>query len=335
MKPIEDIAAVDLATFQRDIRPAYRPVVIRDLLSGWPIVQAAGENPHHALEMIERLDSGAPAELMVVPASEQGRFFYSPDMRGFNFQKNQATLSQLAQHLREIEAQSDPIGIYAGAAAISAHLPRFETVHPFPLMEPGAAIPRVWLGNATQVATHFDLSDNFAAVVAGRRRFTLFPPEATKDLYVGPLNVTLAGQPVSMVDPLAPDLERFPRFPRAQELALQAELGPGDVIYIPTLWWHHVRSLDPIGVLVNYWHNDTAHGGGFLALVHAMLAIRDQAPAEREAWRAWFDHMVFGEGAPNAADHLPDYAKGVNGPPSQQRDEQIRRFLVQVLSAAN
>ncbi len=318
------------------IRPAFRPVVIRNLLSDWPIVQAGRADPHGALDVIERLDSGAAAELMVAPASEKGRFFYSPDMRGFNFDKDQATLSQLAQHLRQIEGQTDPIGIYAGAASIATHLPRFAATHPFPLLSPeDAAIPRIWLGNATQVATHFDLSDNFAGVVAGRRQFTLFPPDATKDLYVGPLNVTLAGQPVSMVDPLAPDLDRYPDFPKAQEKALQAELGPGDVIFIPTLWWHHVRSLGPIGVLVNYWHNDTAHGGGFLALVHAMLAIRDQAPAERKAWRAWFDHMVFDENAPDAAAHLPDYAKGVNGPPSPQRDEQIRRFLVQVLSAAS
>ncbi|KLI63398.1 hypothetical protein AAV99_11790 [Aurantiacibacter marinus] len=330
------MSVADFATFRRDIRPAYRPVVFRNLLEDWPIVQEGRADPHRALALIERMDSGAPAEVMVAQPSEKGRFFYAPDMRGFNFTKDQATLSQLAQHLRQIESQTDPVGIYAGAASVSSHLPRFEAAHPFPMLGPDdTAIPRIWLGNATQVATHFDLSDNFAAVVAGRRVFTLFPPDATKDLYVGPLNVTLAGQPVSMVDPLAPDLDRYPDYPKAQDKALRAELGPGDVIYIPALWWHHVCSLDPVGVLINYWHNDTAHGGGFLALVHAMLAIRDQEPAQREAWRAWFDHMVFGENAPDAAAHLPDYAKGVNGPPSQQRDEQIRRFLVQVLSAAS
>src|SRR3546814_13065167 len=75
----------------------------------------------------------------------------------------------------------------------------------------------VWLGNATEVATHFDLSDNFAFVALGRRRFTLFPPGATAALYVGPLNHTLAGQPVSMVDPLAPDRQRYPRYARRSE----------------------------------------------------------------------------------------------------------------------
>ncbi len=61
---------------------------------------------------------------------------------------------------------------------------------------------RVWLCNRSEVATHFDLSDNIAVVALGRRRFTLFPPTATADLYVGPFNNTLpAGQPVSMPRP--------------------------------------------------------------------------------------------------------------------------------------
>ena len=182
------------------------------------------------------------------------------------------------------------------------------------------------------MATHFDLSDNFAVVALGKRRFTLFPPDAVADLYVGPLNVTLAGQPVSMVNPLAPDAELYPRFEAALERAQFAELEPGDALYIPTLWWHHVAASAPINILVNYWHNDARRGGGFLALVHAMLAIRDQPVPQREAWRAWFDHFVFGADAPEAAEHLPPHAKGINGPAHPQRDEQIRRFVLQVLS---
>jgi hypothetical protein len=192
---------------------------------------------------------------------------------------------------------------------------------------------RAWLGNKTQVATHFDLSDNFAVVALGRRRFTLFPPEATADLYVGPLNVTIAGQPVSMVDPLAPDLERFPRFAAARARAVTTELVPGDALFIPSLWWHHVEATEPVNVLINYWHNDVERGGGFPALIHAMLTIRDVPEAQRRAWRHWFEHLVFGDEARHAADHLPPHGQGVNGPSSPERDEAIRQFLLKVLSA--
>src|SRR3546814_8061719 len=84
----------------------------------------------------------------------------------------------------------------------------------------------------------------------------LLPPDATPDLYVGPLNHTLAGQPVSMVDPLAPDHARYPRYARAAAQALTAELEPGDALYIPTLWWHHAEATEPANILINYWHKD-------------------------------------------------------------------------------
>lgn len=333
MTPIDEIAVPDAAVFAREITAAFRPVVIRRLAAHWPLVEASTIDAVAALDLIARDDTGLPADVMIAPPQERGRFFYAPDMRGFNFRREQMTLSDLARHLREIADTPDPIGIYAGAAEIARHLPALALKNPLPLVAPLDATARIWLGNATQVATHFDLSDNIAVVAAGRRRFTLFPPQATPDLYVGPLNITLAGQPVSMVDPLAPDHARYPRYAQAAELAQFAELEPGDAIYIPTLWWHHVAASAPVNVLVNYWHNDAPRGGGFLALVHAMLAIREQPAAQRAAWRTWFDHFVFENEAPAASAHLPPHAQGVNGPASPARDEQMRRFILQVLGA--
>ncbi len=333
MQPIEELAAPDRLTFERELRPLYRPFVFRGLACDWPLVQAGRETTDGALDYIERLNSGAPTDLMVAAPQEHGRFFYGPDMRGLNFQRHRGTLTQLAQRLRAIEADAEPPGIYAGATPTGSHLPGFDAANRLPLADEDAhARARIWLGNATQIATHFDLSDNFAVVALGQRRFTLFPPQAVADLYVGPLDVTLAGQPVSMVDPLAPDLDLYPRFAEARKQALTAELEPGDALYIPTLWWHHVAARSPINILVNYWHNDSPQGGGFLALVHAILAIRDRPEAEREAWRGWFDHMVFGPDAPHSADHIPAHARGVTGPPSPGRDAMMRQFIARVLS---
>lgn len=332
MSPVEEIAVPSGDRFEAEIRPLFRPVVMRGAAKDWPIVAAGRTSPEAALRHLERLDSGAPTDVMVAPPAERGRFFYAPDMRGFNFQRQKGTLTQLARHLARIAGDADAIGIYAGATPAASHVPGFEAENPFALADglPDATA-RIWLGNATQVATHFDLSDNLAVVALGKRRFTLFPPDATADLYVGPLDMTLAGQPVSMVDPLDPDLERYPNYERARERALTAELEPGDAIYIPTLWWHHVQATQPVNILVNYWHNDARHGGGFLALVHAIMAIRDQPEGQRKAWSHWFEHFVFGEDAQAAADHLPAHARTVTGPPSPQRDEMIRRFVVQVL----
>lgn len=335
MSPIEEIGPLDAKTFEADIRPRHRPAVIRGAARDWPLVEAGRRSAADAIAYLKSLDAGAPTEVMIASPSEHGRFFYRPDMRGFNFHKDRATLSQLGDHLLRIAGEAEPIGIYAGATPTASHLPRFDAENPFPLVAGQAdAQTRVWLGNATQVATHFDLSDNFAVVALGRRRFTLFPPEATPDLYVGPLNVTIAGQPVSMVDPLAPDLERYPRFAAARELALTAELGPGDALFVPSLWWHHVEATEPVNALINYWHNDVERGGGFPALIHAMLTIRDLPAEQRRAWHNWFEHLVFGDEAQRAADHLPPHGQGVNGPSSPERDEAIRQFLLKVLSSS-
>jgi hypothetical protein len=317
-----------------ELTTAGQPFVMRGVADDWPLVQAGRKSPAAAITLLASFESGAPADVMLGPPEIGGRFFYGAGAQGFNFTRQKATLAAVAGKLLELAHEPAPAAVYAGANETRTHLPRFDAAHPLPhaAMQRDAQ-SRVWLCNRTEVATHFDLSDNIAVVALGRRRFTLFPPEATGDMYVGPLNHTLAGQPISMPDPLRPDLAAYPRFAAALEVAQTAELGPGDAVYIPTLWWHHVAALDPVNVLVNYWYNDVARGGGFLALVHAMLAIRDLPAEQRQAWRHWFEHFVFGDEAPHAADHLPPQARGVNGPASPQRDEMIRQFLLKVLSA--
>jgi len=70
---------------------------------------------------------------------------------------------------------------------------------------------------------------------------------------MGPAHPTPAGTPVSMVHVSAPDLDRYPLFASALEKAEEAELLPGDAIFIPRNWFHHVEALERFNVLVNYW----------------------------------------------------------------------------------
>ena len=147
---------------------------------------------------------------------------------------------------------TDPPAIFIQSASIPEHLPKFSEENAIDLADPSAT-PRIWVGNSITVTTHYDISDNIACVVGGRRRFTLFPPDQIRNLYVGPIHFTLAGQPVSMVSLEEPDFIRYPRFEQALATAQTAELEPGDAIFIPYFWWHHVKSLERFNVLVNYW----------------------------------------------------------------------------------
>ncbi|HEX8623107.1 MAG TPA: cupin-like domain-containing protein [Allosphingosinicella sp.] len=309
-----------------------RPVVLRGLVAAWPAVDA-GASPDSLARYIARFDRGAPVEGFVAPAQARGRFFYKDDMTGFNFERRQGRIGDVAAHLARQSALSDVPSVYVGSAPVPECLPGFELDNALPLLAGKAAVPRIWIGNATLVAPHFDLSDNIACVVAGRRRFVLFPPEQVANLYVGPLDHTMAGQPASMVDPRDPDFGRYPLYRRALDAAEVAELEPGDAIYIPSPWWHQVEAPPGFNALVNYWWDDVPADSGspFEALVHGIFAMGPQSEARRRAWRAMFDHFVFQtEGDPAA--HLAPEHRGIlaaSDPPLRAR---IRGFLLKMLS---
>lgn len=158
------------------------------------------------------------------------------------------------------------------------------------------------------------MMDNIACVVAGRRTFTLYPPDAIGDLYVGPIDHTMAGQPVALAVGAEPGDPRYPRFEQARGRAITVELAAGDALYMPKLWWHRVEATGALNILVNYWWDAFPVGPDqpFPTMLLAMSAIAGRPPAERAAWRAWFDHYVFRpDGHPLA--HLPEEQQGILG----------------------
>ncbi len=169
---------------------------------------------------------------------------------------------------------------------------------------------------------------NIACVVAGHRRVILFPPEQLPNLYVGPLDFTPAGQPISLVDLSAPDYERFPKFREAVKTAQMSVLEPGDAIIVPSMWWHHMEALDAFNVLVNYWWRSSPSymGPPLSALQHAMLGLRDLPEAQRKQWRELFDFYVFNP-EPDNFEHIPEAARGVLNPIDEHTARQIRKML--------
>lgn len=193
-----------------------------------------------------------PVRVLRADPEEEGRFHYRPDGRSLNFVRGEAPLPAFLAALQQHGTRIRPHAVVTQGLLAERYVPGFGEAHPMPLA-PRSAEPRLWIGNAAKVATHNDPVDNIAIVAAGRRRFTLFPPDAEPDLYMGPLQPTPAGTPVSMVHVTAPDMDRYPRFASALARAELAELSPGDGIYIPRDWFHHVEALEPFNVLVNYW----------------------------------------------------------------------------------
>lgn len=324
---------VDRAIFLNEIVPHHRPALLKGLVKEWPAVAAASETPESACRYLARFYRGAPVEAFVGAPDIGGRFFYRSDMAGFNFERKKARLTDFLGYLLNQIGVKDRAALYVGASPVPETLPGFDTENALSLVSDKPAVPRIWIGNDITVTTHFDLSDNIACVVAGRRRFVVFPPSQIPNLYVGPLDHTMAGQPASMVSLHDPDFDRFPRFREALATAEVAELEPGDAIYIPSLWWHHVDSLEAFNVLLNYWWDDAPADAGspFEALAHAILTISNLPEERREDWRVLFDHYVFRKNGDPAA-HIAPEARGILGTPTPQLRARMKQFLLRALS---
>jgi hypothetical protein len=324
VQPVREIhGPLDTDRFMTEIVAEYRPVVLRGQMAAWPAVQQARQSDEAIAAYLSLMDSGRPLAFMAGPPEIEGRFFYDDAVRGYNFQLRSGNLSGLLNHLLGQRVGPQRSAVYAGGAVADDYLSNWQTENAFPF-SPIDAQARIWIGNKTRISTHMDETHNVAAVVAGKRRFTLFPPDQLDNLYVGPLHFTIAGPPVSMVDLEQPDFDRFPRFAQALDHALVADLEPGDAIYIPAIWWHNVRADAAFNVMMNYWWGDPDAGSALNALILAIKAVRDLAPEHRGAWRHWFNRFAFDDDAAAMALHLPEHAQGYAGPASPERTAFIR-----------
>ncbi len=306
-QPIAEWQAVDRAVFHTEIMPRNEPAVLRGLVAQWPVVALAAESDLALATWLAAQDNGQAVDALMLPPREQGRIFYgsgfSRGERGFNYLRNRVPLSQVAEQLLRYARFDTAPSVAVQSALVADCVPGFTAQHPMPLLDAGVQ-PRLWLGNAVVTPTHFDESANIACVAAGERRFTLFPPEQIGNLYVGPLDHAPTGTPISLVDLAAPDLTRFPRFATALQAASSAVLRPGDAIYIPPLWWHHVASHKAFNLLVNYWWSTADVPSGLGALVQARQAFGALPPAQRRAWQALLAHWVF-EADEGTLAHIP------------------------------
>ncbi|CAE6837127.1 cupin-like domain-containing protein [Xanthomonas arboricola] len=331
-RAIQELHGLDPQQLDPAVLRSTTPLVLRGLVRDWPLAQAGATSAQAAAAYLRGFDRGEAVVAQVGPPDIGGRFFYNADMSGFNFRPERVPLGVVLETLLRDLHNPQPPAIYVGSTTLDTYLPGLRAHNPIalPQREPLASI---WIGNRTRVAAHQDLPDNLACVVAGRRRFTLFPPQQLANLYIGPLDLTPAGQPVSLVDIAAPDLQRFPRYAQALEHALVAELEPGDALFIPSMWWHHVEALTPFNVLVNFWWRQSPAymDSPMNALMLALLTLRDLPAEQRAIWRDVLDHYVFDADADTAA-HMPESARGVLAPMDEARARSLRARLLQRLN---
>ncbi len=309
-----------------------QPAVFKGAVAHWPLVQQARISDQAAVDYLKRFDSGRPTQVWLGDPAIKGEFFYGSTLDELNFHKVTAPISATLDHLLGLAAEEAPPSVFIQSMSIAENLPGLVPLGALDLL-PGIS-PRIWIGNRLRVQTHYDPVDNVACLAAGKRRFTLFAPEQLANLYIGPLYKTIAGAPISLASLEEPDFERFPRLREAMDNAWYADLEPGDAIFIPYFWWHHVRSLTPFNVLVNYWWNDLSveHADAMDAFIHAMLTVRRLPEGRRDIWKSMFAHYVL-EGNGDPAAHMAESDRGILGTLSDAEANIMKQQLLTRLTA--
>lgn len=328
---VTEVHLADAAALDAQLSSATAPFVVRGIVNDWPLVQAGKQSGKAARDYLLQHHRDRLFTVSVGTSESAGRLFYDTAMR-MNFRTVQARLPDIFGRIDAIEEQAEAPPIYLGSVDVHDF---FAGLHEANHVDLGdrQALASIWIGTRTRIAAHNDVPHNLACVAVGRRRFTLFPRDQFRNLYLGPIDNTPAGRAVSMVDFHNPDFAAHPRFAAALEHAQVADLEAGDALYIPALWWHHVEARAGFNVLVNYWYRTTPSwlGGPQDALNHAILAIRDLPADEKRYWHDMFDHYIFGD-PDAAAAHIPEEGRGVLARLTGESASRLRAFLLRSLS---
>lgn len=329
MLAIEEIHQDPFFQSWKELLQQEQPFVVRGMVSNWPIVKSEDASAGDCVNRWLNSPLQEPVTLLKIDCESKGRIFYSKDFNSFNFEPTQCDFNTAVKSINQNSRPEETGALYLGSTNIPHWLPEFYKCHPAPIDLPDATAS-LWLSNPCVVAPHFDFPNNLACVISGARQFLLFPPEQVENLYIGPIDFTPAGQPISLVDTRHPDLSVHPNYKIALAHAQTATLFPGDAVFIPSMWWHQIESLHEVNGLVNFWWRDDGEKSSPLAaLLHAILAYKSLRPRQKSAWLALIRYFALGS-SDNEFDYIPGHVRGVLG----SLDERDRRALREAIRNA-
>ncbi|KAI5628537.1 tRNA wybutosine-synthesizing protein 5 [Silurus asotus] len=225
---------VDKELFMKEIYPLRKPVVLKGVSLGpcvekWTVDYLAGK--------------GGDREVKVhVSSVPQMDFLHK------NFIYRTLPFDKFVQRAAA-EGEHEEFFISKEPADLKKQFPDLaQDFHIPPFFDPEQFFSSVFRISSTglQLWTHYDVMDNLLAQVTGRKRVVLYSPQDALHLY-------LSGDKSEVLDVDSPDLERYPDFVNARRH--ECVLEPGDVLFIPALWFHNTLALQ-FGIGVNvFWRH--------------------------------------------------------------------------------
>jgi len=224
---IERVGDVSAEAFFTRYYGGNTPVVITDRVRRWPAVSRW--SPEYLRSKFGR------AQVHYVEGREREVDF---DMMTPKLTKR-TTLGAYATRVERTEAGND---LYLVAQNRNMDRPGLQKLWddveiPTDLVDPARAHGGVafWFGpGGTVTPLHHDTCNILFCQVYGNKRIILVPPSET-------FLLRGARAMYAAFDPEKPDLARFPEWPQAAVSTV--DLEPGDALFIPVGWWHHVRAL--------------------------------------------------------------------------------------------
>ncbi|WLG87392.1 cupin-like domain-containing protein [Pseudomonas cucumis] len=198
------------------------PVIVRNAAASWPMFSMS------VGQIVDRL----------------GRLDISLLLEEYDLENAQPPKYQKTSFTNYVESLYAPEAPVNGYMAANTVPPALDDSYRFPSVFAREVFntPRWWIGPAgTGLRLHRDMVDNFLVQLKGRKKVRLYAPSETRFLYPAAVGGNLMYEP-SRVDPENYQADKFPDYQHS--VSTVCELQPGDMLYLPAGWWHHVLNLE-------------------------------------------------------------------------------------------
>lgn len=127
MQVLEEIHLASHQALETILKGRTKPLVLRKLVSDWPIVKLKTDEDKAALLFSK--SASKPVRAWVAQKQHKGRFFYNEDMTGFNFTQQHVLFNELLAWLMQHAGMSEQPTVYMGSTSVDEILPSYRQEH--------------------------------------------------------------------------------------------------------------------------------------------------------------------------------------------------------------